>query len=567
MTPLARLGSVQRAVSLLLEDLATPTSLKVNLLLKYGEWDQIASLRLDPKQYPSNHEGADRFWRDAMAVNLLRKCQDLPTSFDREAVAEESFLTCEQSCFRANKRLYPYLYPGVYPQDQEEGVLQVILAARKAIARILGRCPDLEALEDPSGVSYSPVVGKHGPGSTFGDKGLLNTVPDKMSSSPTLTPDAWPLLFPWIGTMWASACAASGKSPAFVPGNRFTTVPKDAEKDRSIAVEPSINVFFQLGYGRVLRRRLRAAGVDLRNGKDIHGQVAREASKEGHLLTMDLSNASDTICRTLVKLLLPRDWFESLDQLRSKKTLFREKWFLLEKFSSMGNGFTFELETLIFLGLLLGFAQCAGFNPVVGRDVFVFGDDIIIPAEWSKDVIPLFEFFGLSVNRRKTFFDGPFRESCGGDFFLGEAVRPHFLEELPSEPQHLISLANGLRRACSGVASREALVRRAWFGVLDCIPNHIRNLRGPSGLGDLVVHDVESSWNIREEHGIRYVKCWKPVPRTKIRWHNFQPDVILASILLGMPSGVPFGKPWSQVAGFIPRDPVLGFKVDWVPYS
>jgi hypothetical protein len=357
--------------------------------------------------------------------------------------------------------------------------------------------------------------------------------------------------------MWAKACASSGKEVSFVPGNRFTTVPKDCEKDRGIAIEPSINVFYQLGYGRVIRRRLKDSGIDLTNGQDIHRLFAREASIRGHLVTLDLSNASDTICRNLVKLLLPRKWFTVLNDLRSKKTEFRGRWRVLEKFSSMGNGFTFELETLIFLGLLLGLSR-SDHKLLPGKNVFVYGDDIILPSEYSNDVVPMLSFFGLTVNKRKTFVDGPFRESCGGDYFLGEDVRPYFLKELPNEPQQLISMANGIRALAKDSKVRSRVIARAWLCILDALPSNIRSLRGPSDLGDLCVHDDEERWQFRWRHGIRYIKVYRPARYRKVSWSNFRPDVTLASAV--------YGVPWGN-GGIIPRNSLASYKIGWVPRS
>lgn len=501
--------SVEKAVLRLFEDLATPISLKVSILWRYGEWDQLAAMRLGPEHYLE----AEHYWRDSVAVNLVRKLRELPTTCDRKAVAEENFLLAEVQCFRSNLRLLPYLSPGLPGTDED--VCAYIVRARKIAARILGPCP-------------AQVVGRHGKGATYGDRGAYTTVPHKMSSEPTITPHAWPYHFQWIGTLWSKAVAVSGKGPMYVPGNRFTTVPKDAEKDRGIAVEPSINIFYQLGYGRAIRRRLRDAGINLRLGQEIHKRVACEASISGALATMDLSNASDTICSNLVKLLLPANWFESLNDLRSKKTFFQGRWHLLEKFSSMGNGFTFELETLIFAILVLALDP-SGEDLILGENVFVYGDDIIVPTTYSRAVIATLSFFGMSVNKRKTFVDGPFRESCGGDYFYGVDVRPHHMEESPNEPQQLISLANGLKRTSKGVASRAESIRRAWFGVLDGLPSHIRSCRGPSDLGDLCVHDDEIRWRIRWRSSIRYIRVYRPAKYRKVPWSNFRPDVTLAS--------------------------------------
>ncbi len=529
--------SVEKAVQRLCVDLATPRSLTVKLLMEYGEWDQLADLAVDPKHY--SHP--ESYWRDALVTDLLRKCQDLPTTIDRKVVAEESFLECERQCFRTNVRLYP-LFDGASASPYPRGVSDFLSKAQKIVKDILGPCS-------------VPLDGKFGPGSTFGDRGELCTIPDKMSSNPTLTPDAWVFLSQWKDTLWARACGSSGKVVEAVRGNRFTTVPKDAKKDRGIAVEPSINVYYQLAYGQLIRKRLRRSGIDLNEGQSLHRRLACEASTEGSLCTLDLSNASDTICSNLVKLLLPPSWFNRLDSLRSKATYFRGAFRHLDKFSSMGNGFTFELETLIFLSLV---GAVCGPNSI-GSTVFAFGDDLIFPTEFSKDVISMLEFFGMTVNKRKTFVDGHFRESCGGDFFNGVNVRPHYLKSSPNEPQQLIALANGLMRSANGDFVREHLIHRARLSILDGLPSDIRKCRGPSDLGDLLIYDNEpSNWSTRWKHGIRYFRCYRPASFRKISWRGFSADVLLASIVYGVRY---------DPLGVSPRDNVLGHRCDWVALS
>jgi hypothetical protein len=512
------------------------------MMVKYGEWDQLSMKKVDPRWY-SDAEG---YWRDAAAVSYLRKLEELPTSFDRKAKAHELFFACEAECYRTNERLSPFLYGAHRPE--EDGVVDFISTTKKYIRSWLRRPP-------------IHIEGRFGPGATYGDKGKLSTVPDKMSSRPTLTASALGFLFPWASTMWATACAVDGRSPEFVSGNRFTTVPKDSSKYRGIAVEPSINLFYQLGLGRELKRRLLQSGIDLKEGQAIHKRVACESSLDGRFATLDLSNASDTISKNLVKLLLPDEWFELLDALRSPTTKVAGKTVRLEKFSSMGNGFTFELETLIFLGICAAAMEGCGLTPVPGGNVFVYGDDIIIPTECSSVVISALRFFGMTLNEGKSFVDGPFRESCGGDYFKGVDVRPFFLKENPNEPQELIAMANGIRRMARANdihLSRSGACRRAWFSVLDAIPTHIRRLRGPEDLGDLVVHDDEAHWSYRWRHSIRYIKCYRPARFVRVGWEHFKPDVVLASALYGAGDGL---------LGITPRDSVAGHKVGWVPFS
>lgn len=539
---------VEDVVLTLCKDIATPRALTVSLLVKAREWDQLVSLRTDPTWYtdPISFKG------DAAITGLLKKVVNLPTTVDRVAVAKDNFWKGERQCASTNIRLLPYL-DGGYNHPADEGVYQFIEKARKIAARILGPCPDL-------------IDGKFGPGATFGDRGQYTTVPDKMSSRPTLTTGAIWFLPQWAGTQWATACCAGSTDPIFIRGNRFTTVPKDCTKDRGIAVEPSINLFFQLGYGALLKSRLKRAGLDMKKAQDIHRQVACEASIRGHFATLDLSNASDTIAYSLVELLLPPRWFECLTALRSPYTQIDGHWVKLEKFSSMGNGFTFELETILFLTLCEAALESLGLPCEPGIDLFVYGDDIIVPTDSAAAVKAVLQYFGMAINETKSFVDGPFRESCGGDFFRGVSVRPYHLEELPYEPQHYIAMANGLRRMGSRHDYPDDLhhfARRAWFCVLDALPSHIRRLRGPEALGDLVIYDHQSRWITRTKHCIRYVQCYRPARYRKVAYQLFRSEVVLACATYGTEGGGRKG----NAGSLVPRDSVLGYKVGWVPYS
>lgn len=522
------------------EDIDTPQSLACAMLARYGEWDQLVLRRSDPARYADPRS----FFKDNLATAILSKCRGLPTTTDLRAAAVKSFFDSERACYLSNERLSPLVHDDY--SSVPEGVRLIVSTARKYLAHLLGPCPDLPP-------------GRFGPGATYGDKGRLTTVPDKMSTRPTLTSGAYPFLFQWSGTQWASACSDASRPPLFVRGNRFTTVPKDSKKDRGICIEPSINLFYQLGYGSVIKSRLLTnAGVNLSLSQDLHRQVVCDASSQGHLATIDLSSASDTVCKNLVKLLLPERWFSALDDLRSPSTFIEGKWVYLEKFSSMGNGYTFELETVIFQSLVFSLMTHLGFLPREGKNLFVFGDDIIVPTDVASDVCAMLSYFGFTVNKDKTFITGSFRESCGADFFLGKSVRPFFLKELPHEPQHFIAWANGIRRVCrdhfSGNRYCDSLFRRSWFGILDAIPSAIRACRGPEFLGDLVIHDEPDRWQTRRRNQISYCRVYRPARYRWVEWKHFRPAVVLATATYGTGNGE---------RGVLPRDSVAGFKVGW----
>lgn len=520
-----------------------------------GEWDFLAKLEVSPHDYLD----ASAYFRDAQAAALFTKNSDLPTSFDKALKAKENWYSGENSCYRTNIRLNGML-PGAVPHADK--LLQL---AREKIRRWIGSAPPLR------------VEGKFGPGATYADPSVRCTIPDKMNSVPTATPSAFMHVLDLQETAWGRALTARGSQVEYVRGNRHSLAPKNAKTDRNIAIEPSVNIFYQLAYGKVLRQRLKwSTGIDLKIAADHHRRVACDASLARSVATIDLKNASDTLAEALVRLLLPHRWYRRLSEVRSPFTYIDGHWVKLEKFSSMGNGYTFELETLVFLALCCAACEMQGLPCLPKVDVAVFGDDILVPTEAAKGVIAALAFCGLETNVQKTFIDGPFRESCGADYFNGRAVRPYFLKEIPSAPEQWIGFANGLRRSFRAHFGEFGLPTKAWFKCLDALPSHIRRCRGPEDLGDIVVHDEEERWDTRTRSSIRYIRVYRPARYRKVPYRVFDPDVILACAVYGLESNAcrrptkPGLDHKSLPAGsefIIPRDSVTGYKVGWVAHS
>lgn len=539
-------GSIRKSFAALCSELKSPVAQRALKMLNEDDWVGLTSIKIKPGDYSS----PTAYLEDAQVAAFFKKFPDFDLGIDLEEKAVMSFWESERQCFLSNERLGPLLND-IYHYG--EGVAAIFMDARKEVKRILGRCP-----------SPGRLQGKFGPGSTFSDVGPYITVPDKMSSSATLTNRALPFLKEWRTTAWARYGAGlslelcgppspftsvdsmldgfSRREPIEVRGNRFTTVPKDAWKLRGICIEPSLNVYYQLSVGTYMTMRLGRTCYWRKDSiQDHHKDLARVGSLTGALATIDLSNASDTICTALVKLLLPDDWFELLFSLRSSHTLIGEKWVRLEKFSSMGNGYTFELETILFRALAHSAIKWGNLlDENKGHTVLsVFGDDIIVPSSDAPDVVAVLNFCGLKVNEDKTFLTGKFRESCGGDYFDGKDVRPHYLKENPCEPHQFIALANGLRRfriritMCCGLD----LYRLSWLRVLNSLPSSISKCRGPEILGDLVIHDEEEKWEYTVRGSRRYFRVWRPVGFGRINWFHFRPGVVLASALYGVPDG------------------------------
>jgi len=265
-----------------------------------------------------------------------------------------------------------------------------------------------------------------------------------------------------------------------VPGNRFASVEKDAETKRAITCEPALNLLVQRAHGIAIRDALLRVGIDLRD-QTVNQRQAQACVFDGRA-TLDIKNASNSISYELVKTLLPWEWFERLLACRSHVTILPDGSELnLEFFSSMGNGFTFELETLIFWAL----AEVLGANPVV------YGDDIIIDADLADDVVALYSHVGFETNPDKSFTSGWFYESCGKHYYLGVDVSPHLVRgDLSARtPMDVLTDINGLRRWQMRIFGELRGLERP---LLELLPRPLRRLQIPDGYGDggVVVFDV-----------------------------------------------------------------------------
>lgn len=220
-----------------------------------------------------------------------------------------------------------------------------------------------------------------------------------------------------------------------VDSSRATTVPKNNSIRRMIAVEPTANMFLQQGLGRLMTELMEVVvGFDISVQAEQNQQLAWLASITGRYATIDFSSASDCVAIALLRWLLPPVWFHALDSVRCKSMVVKGATLELPMFSTMGNATTFPIETLVFWALGAGlmslvtdpttsrFTECEAFKLMA-----VFGDDCIVPERYADDFCQLATEVGFLVNNEKSFLDGKFRESCGGDFLDGRNVRPYFI--------------------------------------------------------------------------------------------------------------------------------------------
>lgn len=443
-----------------------------------------------------------------------------PTADERRSAALEGVLQSERAMGEANKRLHA-LFFGVSRRPLSTSEIEVVRCleyCRSYIGRHL-RKVDFEQLADDC---------TFGPGTTIGTG---RSVTEKISE-PGAGVSVSAALQPFAGIVltryfpgWAKHLAFGGlhegnttheEKSGYIRFNipagdeKFTSVDKDWAKDRPICVPATLNGFFQSSIGREFERVAARMGNpitaqgDVDDPQSINRALALQASRDGELASVDFSEASDRVATKLVEWCFGAlgygsdpnvtnphavHWFKLMDLTRARTMLIGPDEYLeLERFSAMGNGFTFPLMTVILTSIARFSCGEVGADP---RKVRCFGDDVLLPTSAVDTFMRITEYLGMKPNRNKTFSDGFFRESCGMDAFHGVQITPFrvtFEEESIHDLDTIVSMANGLYRRSvggSGLGSHRVGLLEARRVVLDAIPRLALNcLSSSRDLGD-----------------------------------------------------------------------------------
>lgn len=400
-----------------------------------------------------------------------RKYVDLNTDSPevRYQRATEKWLGVEARNAKTNVRLFstdPTFWDGTTGW-------RILLKASRIIRKVLGELDINEVL----------LTGSFTGGATTSKKRGAECLASKYQGELDVTPECWDYVREIVHShdTWVSYNPLV-LTPRLVKGNILFTVPKTAVIDRVCCKEPDLNIYFQKSVGNYIRRRMRLkTGCDL-NDQARNRNLARLGSVDGSLATIDLSSASDSLSDNLVRILMPAEWYQLLDALRCRKTFIKDgkemRSKTLSMFSSMGNGFTFELESLVFWALARATQLLSKSTGIVS----VYGDDIIVPTRIAARVINVLRWCGFSTNVDKTFRRGPFRESCGGHYHGGLDVTPFYLRRPFKDVSDLILFTNQLRAWIIRVEA-DSLYEgwltpnpfvRFWYSLRELIPKSLR---------------------------------------------------------------------------------------------
>ena len=308
---------------------------------------------------------------------------------------------------------------------------------------------------------------------------------------------------------------------------RVIPVPKTLKAPRIIAAEPVCMQYAQQGirnilYDAIESDRLTRLRINFRR-QDINQALARRASSDGRFATIDLSNASDRVPRDLALRMFDSypEFRDAIDSCRSTQAILPDGRIIgpLRKFASMGSALCFPVEAMYFYTICV-MASLRKLNlPLsprnalrVSRDIYVYGDDIIVPSTHTGIVLDYLQKYNCKVNTAKTFWTGKFRESCGMDCFDGYSVTPIYIK---------CSVPKNKRRASdliSFVKTATLFYKKGLWSTAQYMYSCVEKLIGPlpyvsdesPGLGRFSFRGYRSisRWNVKLQ---RFeVKAWCP---------------------------------------------------------
>ncbi|DAD51066.1 TPA_asm: RNA-directed RNA polymerase [ssRNA phage SRR7976299_9] len=454
---------ILKSLALAHAEAAGPGGARIKSLIRRDDLRGLVEFELDYNDFGPGGQSVESAYHQRQALAFFSKLESLDVGFDKEQAALDAFNSAEHLCFDTNN-IFRLRKQGKFCFSP--AVESQLFVAQRKISKVLGAFPSFEQL------GY-----RFGKGATTLTKKRMASVREKFAAgvacSAELFPAAVPLLreLPVLCEGWASCLVKTDEEdwysiPVVINDGKLEFAKKNAKTYRATVTEPPLNGLYQLALGDEMVLRLGAFGLDLKD-QTRNQRLAREGSLTGALATLDLKSASDCEAIELVYDLLPLDWAVGLGRARTGAIQYRGQRLVLEKFSSMGNGFTFPLESLIFWALASAVCE-------PGEVVSVYGDDIIIPSKRYEALVELLTAVGFIPNLKKSYATGPFRESCGADFLLGVNIRPYYQKEWVSA-RSLFTLHNFYkRRGLDDFASH----------VLDTFIHPSLHIFGPEGYGD-----------------------------------------------------------------------------------
>lgn len=219
------------------------------------------------------------------------------------------------------------------------------------------------------------------------------------------------------------------------PTSRLKYVHKYVGKPRGICIEENETQYLQQGIKHAMYRCIEnhpmTRGFVNFSSQNINRELALKSSHDKSFCTIDMSAASDMIGRDLVfQLFRDTKLLPFLDAVSTRVVTFpkevRQGSMMTHKFAPMGSAVCFPVMAIVHYALCRAIIELksTGNARNESHKVYVYGDDILLPSEFTEDIFKLLPKFGMRLNKEKSFFRSNFRESCGLHAYGGCVITP-----------------------------------------------------------------------------------------------------------------------------------------------
>jgi len=299
---------------------------------------------------------------------------------------------------------------------------------------------------------------------------------------------------------------------------RLKYVFKKYMKARGICIEENDVQFLQQAIKNWFYETICASSVfngciDFRD-QSINQLLALTSSENLERATIDMSEASDRIFRLIVSWLFQdnQELHDILMALSTKLIVLPKELISgnggstikTNKYAPMGSGLCFPIMTLVHWALI---KSILFLHNGTDEDVYVYGDDIIVPSHLTELVYKYLPRFGMKLNVDKSFFRSHFRESCGVHGYFGRDVTPVYIKYIPN--------STSIQAAMSCIASESQFHKNGYALTAELFRKHMIE-----HFSDLpYVPEHSPIFGFRRE-GNFFPKTLKKVTRKKDKWGN-----------------------------------------------
>lgn len=239
-------------------------------------------------------------------------------------------------------------------------------------------------------------------------------------------------------------------------------VPKSYKTARIIASEHSYRQFrmqaIRVAFEDCLSRNGYTGMLDLHD-QEPNRELCKLGSMFGNYATIDLSSASDSIARSLVRETFPSNVVREMWRWLPHQFEIDGKASTMHMFCTSGSALTFPVESMVFLAIALSAGEIVRRTTgLVSYPPHIFGDDMVVDVRLYDTICDFLRMLGFKVNDDKSFAVGQYRESCGVEYHDGESTATIYF------PRKQLQVADGAPFWESIIS----LQHRAWGLPIEC---------------------------------------------------------------------------------------------------